>query len=183
MKQPAGRLRTHLGRWLHFTLCACKKLKKQINSCLGLRLFTRVFFFFKCPLCAFCTLHQPVSVMATASVSTRACVRSARTWQPADTARAASPASTEIRPTGAAASVSIRGAAQSGTKSPSQSSCAQLHLTCQGFTVQVYVGHFLDSWVHSKAAPWDIKDLLGSPANTDSQSFRQPINRPGPSTA
>lgn len=185
VQQPAGRLRTHLGRCLHFTLCACKKINKQINSCLGLRLFTRFFnyFFFKCPLCAFCTLHQPVSVTATASVSTRVCVRSARTWQPADTARAASPASTEIRPTGAAASVSIRGAAQSCTKSPSQSSCTQLHLTCQCFTVQVYVGHFLDSWVHSKSAPWDIKDLLRSLANTDSQSFRQAINRPGPSTA
>lgn len=78
--------------------CLRSKINKQVHSCLSLGLFVKTFLFFL----------QLVSVTATASVSTRACARSARTWRPAGTARAASPASTEIRPTGAAASVSIR---------------------------------------------------------------------------
>lgn len=69
-------------------------------------------------------------------------------------------------------------AVQPATKSSSQSCCARLHLTCQCFTVQFYVCHFPDSWLHSKAVPWDIKDLLRSAANADTQSIRQQINRP-----
>lgn len=84
------------------------QINKQINSCLGCLLKKTTGFFRVFSVCALFTVWQLVSVTATASVSTRACARSARTWQPADTARAASPASTEIRPTGAAASVSIR---------------------------------------------------------------------------
>lgn len=93
-------------RHRHISDCASLHLQinKRIHSCSGLGLF----FLFSFSVCALFTVWQLVSVTATASVSTRACARSARTWQPADTARAASPASTEIRPTGAAASVSIR---------------------------------------------------------------------------
>lgn len=69
-------------------------------------------------------------------------------------------------------------AVQSSTKSTSQSFCARLHLTCQYFTVQFDVDHFPDSWLHSKAIPRDIKDLLRSTANTDSQSIGQQINCP-----
>lgn len=64
---------------------------------------------------------------------------------------------------------------QSSLKSSRQRLCAQLHLTCQYFTVEFYVCRFPDSRLHNKVILWDIKDLLCSTANTDSQSIRPQI--------
>lgn len=98
---------------------------------------------------------QPVSVMATVSASMRACAKSARTWQPADTARAASPVSTAIRPTGAAASVSTR----SGLRRIGPSAFHRTHPRP--------TRHFFLLFIFTSAASlspggscWDIKDLL-----------------------
>lgn len=113
--------------------------------------------------------------MVTASVSTKASVRSARTWQPADTARAASPASTEIRPTGAAASVSIRGPFGATLNQTCRYFGTRLHLTCQYFTVHFYVSRFPDSSLHRKAFPGILK-IYSFTANADSQSVGQQIN-------
>lgn len=107
--------------------CLCLLMSELMCSCLALRLFLLLNLYFVCfsvppgivcvcdvnAVCASFTSLQLVSVMVTVSASMRACVKSARIWQPAATARAASPASTGIRPMGAAASVSILGALSS----------------------------------------------------------------------